>query len=425
MDASMTSPNVDGSAPTAPACFAGQTRCQDNTVQVCTVDGAWSTKETCPAICASGACAGKCTPNQIHCGANQTPETCTALGEWAPGQPCASVCSGNGSCTGECKPGETKCGDPPNSLTPFVCDENGKWTARSPCSNVCFNGSCSGTCMPTSKRCGANSSSEVCNAMGAWEKQTSCPFVCSGNGECTGECKPKSKQCQGLTPQTCDDAGHWTSGAPCPNVCSSGACAGVCSPGDVRCNPNGRAVQTCKADGSGYADSMTCMFICANNACGGSCVPGAKSCSGGRQFTCQKDGTLDGGNACPAPSGGTAVCSGSSCGISCGSGKACGKDRCVAADGCCDSCSGACVKGTCNVAIAGKWHGDVGANCLTITISYLPMARVQINYSDGGHEQATFVDSNRLSFDAGVTATLKTSEIVLSNGAHWMPGACP
>ncbi len=77
------SPVLDApSESSTPACTAGATRCASSgaAVEVCTVEGEWVAKETCPSTCASGACSGMCRPTEKHCGANQTPETCSAAG---------------------------------------------------------------------------------------------------------------------------------------------------------------------------------------------------------------------------------------------------------------------------------------------------------------------------------------------------------
>ena len=75
---------------------------------------------------------------------------------------------------------------------------------------------------------------------------------------------------RGLVRQECDAAGTWKDmGSACPNICRDGACAGMCSPGIGRCNPNGGAVQTCATDASGWTDTETCNgnFACVSGAC--------------------------------------------------------------------------------------------------------------------------------------------------------------
>ena len=62
-------------------CLVGESRCSDKqaAVEVCTVDDNWMQKESCPARCKDGACAGDCKPGARHCGANQSIETCSAM----------------------------------------------------------------------------------------------------------------------------------------------------------------------------------------------------------------------------------------------------------------------------------------------------------------------------------------------------------
>ena len=57
------------------ACNPGTTRCAATVaaVEVCTVNGTWTVREPCPAVCASGACSGMCQPGTRHCGPGQVP----------------------------------------------------------------------------------------------------------------------------------------------------------------------------------------------------------------------------------------------------------------------------------------------------------------------------------------------------------------
>jgi hypothetical protein len=308
---------IAGTVDAGSACNAGETRCgMGATVEVCTVTGNWTVKESCRAVCAAGACAGSCTPMERHCGADQTPESCNAQGEWIRDpQPCPNVCTGHGVCGGDCKPATKRCagGD---GLTPETCNEEGKWAPGVPCPNICSSGTCGGSCMPRTLRCGPNNTPQTCSGMGTWEPGAACPFVCSGAGLCTGECKPRSKKCAGNVPQQCDDNGAWQAKAACPNVCADGACTGDCTPNDRRCT--GKTAQVCDDTGR-WITAMSCPFLCTGKGqCSGECQPGTMTCTGTppTQRVCQASATFQ-DERCPAPSNGAAVCNGTRCDYEC------------------------------------------------------------------------------------------------------------
>jgi hypothetical protein len=369
-----------GSAPGAMPCNAGDTRCGagDAAVEVCTVTGQWTLKEKCRAVCAAGSCGGMCSPMERHCGAAQTPETCNAVGEWVTdAQPCPFVCSGAGLCTGDCKPATKRCGGL-TMLTPETCDENGKWTQGTPCPNVCSSGSCGGSCMAGAMKCGAANTPQTCSPLGTWEPGAPCPFVCSGDGACTGECKPNSKRCTGLVPQLCDDKGTWQSKAACPKVCSDGACTGDCVPNDRRCS--GKAAQTCD-DAGRWNTSMNCPFLCTGKGqCAGECTPDSMVCSGNPpvQRTCGANAFyMD--KACPAPTGGSAVCNGNKCDFNCGASlpARCGT-RCCECDadsqctrsGSIGRCQGNACKFVCDIA-AFQWTQTSDSPCTSSNWSFM------------------------------------------------------
>jgi hypothetical protein len=294
---------TDASNPTdAPlGCPPGETRCAPsagNIVEVCSITGAWTMKQRCEAVCASGACAGKCTPGARQCGANQTPEVCSAAGEWMPDkQPCEFVCAGDGQC-GECK--------------------------------------------PASRRCGASNTPEVCSIAGKWEAAPApCEFVCAGEGVC-GECKPDSKTCVGLTQRVCDANGKWQTAMACKFVCTDGECEGTCKPGDQRCS--GNTPQMCDAGGT-YRSLPACPFVCSGNgSCSGECKPNTTTCSGTRRQVCNGNGQLS-TEDCRAPQHGSATCSGGNCGFSCQSPFVKRGNNCACPDGqveCNGSCAACC-----------------------------------------------------------------------------------
>ncbi len=111
--------------------------------------------------------------------------------------------------------------------------------------------------------------------------------------------------CGKLPPATAGLGEPCTRNADCaaPYVCSDATCildAGrACTPGDKRCN--GSAVETCKADGSGYAFDEKCATGCSEGACNPKvCAAGETTCDAGVAFSCLSDGsawTFD--HACP------------------------------------------------------------------------------------------------------------------------------
>lgn len=368
--------DADPASEAGAVCNAGVTRCEGKVVEVCTVAGTWVMKETCSAVCMTGACAGMCAPGSKHCGTDQTPETCSDLGEWVPdAMPCPNVCSGMGLCTGMCKPGSKRCSGPDN-LTTQTCDENGAWVNGTVCPNICSSGSCGGDCMPGAKRCGANQVQESCSDKGTWEPGMMCQFICMG-AACAGECRPAAKRCSALVPQECDQNGRWQSMAACPNLCMNGACTGDCSPGQKRCS--GNAVQTCSAAGR-YVASETCPFVCqGSGVCGGQCVPGRRQCSGTTPQVCSNAGQWMNttGNECLKDRGATCgsgnECESRTCvqGHCCNSGEKYCDGQCRAGGYCCngDACtitngSGSCMGGSCQRTSCNPGFRPQGAGCV-------------------------------------------------------------
>ncbi len=114
-------------------------------------------------------------------------------------------------------------------------------------------------------------------------------------GVSTGPCTPGAKQCNGSTPESCDASGAWQAGSPCPFACNAGACAGSCTPGAGQCK--GLTPQTCDASGK-WVDGTDCQFSCTNGACSGSCAPGDKKCKLDFPQTCGSDGVWQSGAKC-------------------------------------------------------------------------------------------------------------------------------
>ena len=196
-------------------------------------------------------------------------------------------------------------------------------------------------------------SRKLCTA-GQWKAQAPCANLCvstATSGACGGVCKPGDTKCTGGSLQTCDKTGAWT-GALCPFVCSDptatapAACTGVCTPGTTKCN--GNTQQLCSPEGQ-WTDAQVCPYVCTSGACGGLCVPGQKQCSNGSPQNCDTTGKWVTGTKCPF------VCSVGGCAGVCvpGSKQCSGKTpQTCSADGtwvsAASSCSDACIgAGTC------------------------------------------------------------------------------
>jgi hypothetical protein len=127
-------------------------------------------------------------------------------------------------------------------------------------------------CSPGGLRCGTDGVSvQSCDNSGQWSTTGTCPFVCSGAGQCSGVCMPGSAQCNGLTPQTCV-AGQWQNGSDCPDMCTAGKCIGVCMPGASQCCRTGESCEpstsgagafpeTCDDSGQ-WSAGITCPSVC-------------------------------------------------------------------------------------------------------------------------------------------------------------------
>jgi hypothetical protein len=154
---------------------------------------------------------------------------------------------------------------------------------------------------------------------------------CGGDGMCAGRCdgsnrtkcafpatRCRTTSCSNgaqINEANCDGNGKCPAQTmtACPSVCdvATGLCGGTCKPGAQRCGTD--AVQTCKPDGSGWANSETCRFGCdsALTACRACSLKKGQAC--GTNNECQS-GVLDcqeicsvtrktNGTACGAPAG--------------------------------------------------------------------------------------------------------------------------
>lgn len=184
-----------------------------------------------------------------------------------------------------------------------------------------------------------------------------CP---SGTKQCQDACIGEASCCTAMDcapGSTCEDricrcpVGQHVCGSACASDVSPDSCGSACMPcprpmgGEAQC-VSGACQPKCPSG------TKICLGDCIaeDHSCQGQCPSGTHDCSGNcvdnmSSMTC---GTSC--SACPTPSGGTATCDGSSCGIRCSGStpKVCG-DRC-AAECCGDTdCSGndKCVNGSC------------------------------------------------------------------------------
>ncbi len=178
------------------------------------------------------------------------------------------------------------------------------------------------TCLPGARRCapaaadaGGSQAVQECRADG-WMDVEACP----AEGECTlgpqgvycAVCRRGETRCQGETTlQRCDDLGAGWVSTPCPagpdsspSRCRAGQCES-CTPGAQRCSPDGKTLDTCRADGTGWTAS-TCAVTgkCVATPAPGdggtvlfaacvppSCMPGTRTCKDGTHvLLCRADG---------------------------------------------------------------------------------------------------------------------------------------
>ena len=148
----------------------------------------------------------------------------------------------------------------------------------------------------------------VCNGSGVLQSEATCPYLCT-SGACTGICKPGEMKCEGNMVSTCTDKGAWNANALCSTVCGEKGCTGVCAPGAMQCDK--ASLQSCNAEGK-WQDTAACAYVCQDNACSGICTPGTRQCKGNQPQICNPKGAwADDGTACPF------VCSSGACAGAC------------------------------------------------------------------------------------------------------------
>ena len=274
-------------------CEPNRKRCNGADVEQCGADGlGWSLVTTCPTGCSSGACRPQiCSPGARRCEGDAT-EQCTPAGDgWALVQVCASHCDpATGACKAPiCTPFSTRC-DPGGANAVQTCDSFGAAYVSTPCATgkICDGGRCQDViCAAGAKRCSGNFGSvETCNDKGdGWVASSTCATKCGvtpSGAECLAAvCAANERRCTGSTLEQClPDRIAFAFVAFCATGCdpSAGQCAApVCAPSARRCAANGKNVEVCAADGSGWTDVGACAQACA----AGQCTTSSAGCTGG------------------------------------------------------------------------------------------------------------------------------------------------
>jgi photosystem II stability/assembly factor-like uncharacterized protein len=257
--------NVPGSAGTCSPLPSGQSpetghpTCGPDTKASCARDGTCDGKGAChnwdtTTVCASPSC--NATAN-------------TAVG--------ASTCDGNGNCVA---PGSVLC-------APFVC---------LPDDSACY-----ATCTGTSTGC---SSGNVCNAGSCGLKVTG--SACTSDGQCsTGECVDSvccATACPGQC-QACDLTGHVGTCTTLPSGPPHGSRPACTTDGTVCGGACGGSPTACTYPGGSTS--------CRGQSCASAVLSLAAGCNGAG--SCPASTQQD----CTVPANGSAICSGTACGVTC------------------------------------------------------------------------------------------------------------
>ena len=315
-----------GNAPNGTACGSDMV-CSNGTCAACAVGAACQPANPCHAgttVCApSIGCSdtGQSLSNGAQCG---TDRVCNA-------GTCVS-CSSGASCqpTNPCKIGATSCltGSP-------VCVEQGNRQNGTMCgaNMVCSAGACvscmANTACPPTNPChtgtlACSTGAPVCTDTG---QSVADGTVCGANLVCkTGACVAcvAGQACQPTNPCKNGATACTTGSMVCVETTNKGA-GTLCGAGQSCANGTLTLPAMCNANGACAAATMACPSNTCNT--GGTdcatCPTGQTSCpTGCKDLTRDVLNCSQCGNACAAPQVGTgiAVCSGSTCGISCNSG---------------------------------------------------------------------------------------------------------
>jgi formylglycine-generating enzyme required for sulfatase activity len=141
--------------------------------------------------------------------------------------------------TGDCK--RKQC-DGNGGITDAVYDADVPVDFNQCSGDVCTAGQPSNPSLPSGTTCNQNGG-QVCNGAGACVEcidSSMCVDQTCVSGACTGVCAPGQVRCKGDVPQSCDSNGNWADGVLCQAYCSQGACINPpsCEGIGAACGPN-------------------------------------------------------------------------------------------------------------------------------------------------------------------------------------------
>jgi hypothetical protein len=267
-------------------------------------------------------CQGQCRSCPV--GEQLNPETCE--------------CDGGGGCLEGC-----------DASLCLVCDE-----ASGLCVSKCQSGAgcCSGVCTPLNTVSNCGGCGVECLA-GTNETATCVAGACGAL--CTAgfaDCDPNVGGCETNTNTNVNNCGRCgnacTAGTNQTATCVGGVCGTVCNTGFADCNDDptdgcetntNTDVNNCGACDNACTAGTNQTATCVGGVCGTVCNTGFADCDpnvGGCETNTNTNVNNCGrcGNVCPAPTGGTATCTGGVCGGTCTS-----RTYCPTINRCCNNCN--------------------------------------------------------------------------------------
>jgi len=201
----VNSPNLCGCPASAFQCFG------DVSYQCDPTGTAWNVSQSCGAGLCNGVthkCA-TCVPNATRCGTSNDVETCGASGEWPPTDGTTAGCTSqtcvSGACAGVCAPNQIHCIDA-NHYS--VCDATGNFVDQGAlCTTIDFGFSCVAgppdkcRCTTGEQRCNFDlsdfGSPQTCSSSGSWTTRAACGDTnpcceCDGGSGLTAVCRTPS-----------------------------------------------------------------------------------------------------------------------------------------------------------------------------------------------------------------------------------------